>query len=494
MHADQRRHLSNILNPQNLAIIGASDHIHKFGGEYLRAQKTYGFKGRIFPVHPQADTIQGLKAYPGIAGIPVPVDLAVITVPAEAVLEQVKACATAGVKGVQILSAGFRELGPQGAALEEAILHCAQTAGMRVIGPNCFGVHSPRSGLTLMPGIDFPPESGTVGLISQSGVGACDVVYAGMGKGVRFSAAVSIGNGGDVDTATLLDYFSEDPDTQVVGAYIEGVRDGRSFLRALRHCATRKPVIILKGGLSAEGHRGTRGHTGSLSGTRENWTAALRTAGAIEAKDLDDLTDCLMACVCLPNFSGTRVGIMAGGGVRVVEGLDAAVNHGFTVPELCPASGAKIRALLPPVGARTANPVDLANPGIFPQLINPVLDALSTQADIDFTVMYQMYFYVVNWKRRRRMAGDRDFPETDHHRAVADHALEIRRHTGKPLVLILPEIVSHPDHFEMALDRLRARTHYTARGIPCFDNASRAFDILRRLRDHERHRQRTAVV
>lgn len=476
-----------IFYPKSLAVIGASNSPMKFGGLFLSALLTYGFKGKIYPINPREKTIQGLTAYASLDSVPDPVDFAAITVPASEVLAAVRACIRKGVKGAEILTAGFREAGPEGAARERELAAEARAGGLRLIGPNGFGLYTPAAGLTLMPGMDFSPTPGPVGFISQSGGGACDMAYMAWGRGVHFSTMVSYGNGCDLAATELLRFFQHDPRTQIVGAYLEGVDDGREFLAALRELATVKPVAILKGGLSDQGHRGTMGHTGSLAGSRAGWNAAIKSANAIPARDLRDLADLLMALVCLDGFTGGRVGILAGGGLRTVDGLDAASEFGFPVPELDPETAAKIQAMLPPAGGRGANPVDLANPVMSPLVINPIMELLAQRPDIDFLVAYQMLFYLLNTARRTRLQSGQDI-KLEYHSQIAAQAMDIRARTGKPLVMVLLDVASAPDHWEMEAGRLEARAYYTARRIPVFDTGLQAFSVLRRVSDHYLHR------
>ncbi|MBW2621833.1 MAG: CoA-binding protein, partial [Deltaproteobacteria bacterium] len=341
-----------VFYPESIAVIGASNKSAGFGSGFLRTHLQYGYEGKLYPVNPKGGEIQGLKAYAGVEDIPYPVDLAVIAIPARFVSDAIRSCAKKGIKGAEILSSGFKEAGPEGEALEREVVRIAREAGVKLIGPNCFGIHTPAAKLTLLPGGDFSTTPGPVGLISQSGGGACDLVYMSQGRGLTFSVVISYGNSCGINAAEMLRYYEADPNTRIVGAYIEGVNDGRDFFNALKSCARKKPVVIMKGGLSEQGFRGTLGHTGSMAGTRQAWDAAIKSAGAIAAYDMRDLVECMMAINCLEGFTGGGVGILAGGGARVVEGLDAASKYGFPVPVVGDDISAKIGAYLPPVGGR----------------------------------------------------------------------------------------------------------------------------------------------
>jgi len=478
-----------VFYPRSIAVIGASNSPMKFGGMFLRTTLSYGFKGEIYPVNPKGGEIHGMKSYPRVEDVPAEVDFAVITVPAEHVMDAVRGCVKKGVKGAEILAAGFREAGPDGEKLEAEVTRVAKKGGLRIIGPNCFGVYSPAAGLTLMPGIDFSRKHGPVGFISQSGGGACDSAYMSMGRNVHFSVSVSYGNGADINAAEMLRYFEADERTKIVGAYLEGVDDGRDFLDALKACAKKKPVAILKGGLSEQGNRGTMGHTGSMAGTGEAWHAAMKSAGAVSAESLDDLVDLLMAFNCLEEFHGGGAGILAGGGLRAVDGLDAASAFNFKVPELDDERAERIQSMLPPAGGKGANPVDLANPVMSPIVINPAMEILSERDDINFLVIYQMLFYLLNEARRMKEATGNDM-DLEYHTAITEKAVEIRDRTGKPLSMVLLDIASTPDHIEIERGRRVAREYYTAHGVPVFDTGLRAFSVLRRVADYYNNREK----
>ena len=474
--------LRPLFYPRSVAVLGASSHPLKFGFQYLRALQDFGFPGRLYPVNPELDQVLGLKAYPSVAALPETVDLATVSVPAPAVPAAVRECLAKGIPGAQVLSAGFREAGSEGER-REAELRALAGQGIRIIGPNCFGVYSPAAGITLMPGSEFSREPGPVGFFSQSGGGSCDLAYMARGRGLKFSVLVSYGNGCDLEAVDLLDYFRSDPETKVVGAYLEGVRDGRAFFAALRRCAEQKPVVIYKGGLTETGRAGTRSHTGSLAGEAAAWQAALSQAGAMAADSLPDLVECLMACVCLGDFTGSGLGIMAGGGARNVEALDAAGHAGFRVPEISSETRAAIAARIPPAGGGAGNPTDLANPVMAPAVIGPVMEALAGEPAVDALLLYQAVFYMQKEVRRYRLAApSAPALQLDYHLELAETAERVRRETGKPLLMILPDIASDPVHAEMEAARRKAREHYTGRGIPCFDHAEAALSVLRRLR------------
>jgi acyl-CoA synthetase (NDP forming) len=477
--------LNRIFRPESVAVIGASNDTAKFGGRILENLMKFGFRGKLFPVNPKESQVQGIFSFPDIKDVTDPVDLAIITTPGPFVVPAVRACAEKGVKGVEILSAGFRESGEEGKLLESELIDIAGQSGMRIVGPNCFGIYCPAGGLTLLPGVDFSRESGSVGFISQSGGGACDIVNMGQGRAVRFSVLVSYGNGCDVDAVDLLRYFEQDNNTRVVGAYLEGVKDGTSFFKALKSCAAKKPVVIHKGGLTEQGQRGTIGHTGSMAGSQKTWEAAVKSAGATAAYDIKDLSDCLMAFGLLNEFKGKGAGVLAGGGLRCVEALDAASVNGFEVPVLDSKTINMMKKLLPPSGGAAGNPADLANPGMPPGIIVPIMEAMAERENIDFLVLYQLLFYLLSTFTREEGKNPDFKPERfEFHREIAPAAQAIFQQSRKPLVVIIPEISSDPDHMAVEEGKMKARKFYTDNGIPCFESGAQAFSVLRRVADY----------
>ncbi|MBT7085813.1 MAG: hypothetical protein HN931_06530 [Desulfobacterales bacterium] len=480
----------SIFYPKSLAIIGATDNPMKFGNQFLQANISHGFKGKIYPVNPKGGEIQGLKVYPSVNDIPDQVDLAVLTLPTALVPEAIRNCAMKGVKGVQILTSGFRESGSDGEAIEREVLKIAREGGMRLIGPNCFGIYTPEAGLTLLPGGDFSKTPGNTGLISQSGGGACEVMYSARGRNVNFSVAVSYGNGCDIDAAEMLRYFEADPETLIVGAYIEGVNDGRSFYEALKSCAAKKPVVIFKGGLGDNGNRGTLGHTGSMAGSPAVWEAVIKSAGAVSAYDMRDMVECLMTFNCISDFTGNNAGILAGGGQLAVNALDSASGFGFNIPETDNETAARIQSHLPPTGAGCGNPVDLSSPVMPSNVINSILEILSEKNNIDFLVVSQALFYLLRREQKIASLSGRKISELEYHKEITAKIEELRLKFKKPVSMVLIDVASDPKNCEVELEKAKIREYYTAHGIPCFDTAAQAFSVLRRVFDYYK-RQRS---
>ncbi|KKL54964.1 hypothetical protein LCGC14_2260160 [marine sediment metagenome] len=283
-----------IFHPRSIAVVGASANPNAPGYDYVSSLQKFGFPGDLYPVNPRAEEILGLPAFPSLRDVPGQVDYVISCIPATAVLELVDDCAAKGARALQLFTARFSETGrEEDAELERRLSQRAREAGVRIIGPNCMGLLYPRQGISFRA--DMPRQPGNVGFLSQSGNLLFELTYLAGPRGLRFSKAVSYGNGLDLNEADFLDYFAQDAESAVVGAYVEGVRDGRRFLAALKRAAARKPVVVLKGGRTAAGGRAAASHTAALAGRHAVWTAAVTQAGAISVDTVEELIDMLIA-------------------------------------------------------------------------------------------------------------------------------------------------------------------------------------------------------
>jgi acetyl coenzyme A synthetase (ADP forming)-like protein len=379
--------LDKFFNPKSVAVIGASRDPTKVG--YLIVYNLLQrFKGKIYPVNPNIDNVLGLKTYPSVTAIPDDVDLAVISVPAPSAPAVIEECGFKGIKGVIIISAGFKELGtPEGIEREKKVVEIARKYGIRVVGPNCMGVYVPKSGVNttfLNPErIDFP-KHGNIAFISQSGAFGIAVLDWAAMRGMGISKFVSLGNKCDVDEADLLNYLVNDPDTQVITIYTEGVEDGKKFLKTLREVTPIKPVIILKAGRTEEGCRAIASHTGSLAGSDAVYDAVFKQTGVIRALGMEELFDIAIALSLQPPARGRRVGILTVGGGSGVMATDAVVNLGLEVPRLSDPIVSKLREILLPI-ASPYNPVDVTGSTRDEHFID-ALEVLMKSGEVDIII------------------------------------------------------------------------------------------------------------
>ena len=323
-------------------MVGASSNVDSPGHDYVRSLVDFGFAGPIYPINPRAPEIMGLKAYPTLSAVPGDVDLVISCIPADGVIAMIGEARAKSVTALHLFTGRFSETGEAKAAeLEQEVLSAAVAAGMRIIGPNCMGIYDSTAGLSFRP--DLPRERGDVAFISQSGNNSVELMLHGASRGLRFSKVVSYGNALDLTEADFFDYLADDPETKVVGAYIEGTRDGRRLLEALRRCASAKPVVILKGGRTGAGSRTAASHTAALAGQRQIWSAMLRQAGAVEVATFDELIDMMVAFAFLrkeqraesrEQNARAQVGVVGGGGGRAVQSADVCEEAGLSVPKL----------------------------------------------------------------------------------------------------------------------------------------------------------------
>ncbi|MHB8961453.1 MAG: acetate--CoA ligase family protein, partial [Candidatus Limnocylindrales bacterium] len=285
----QERHpLDAIFHPRSIAVVGATEKEGSVGRTILWNLLSSPFGGTVYPVNPTRPAILGVKAYPSISAIGETVDLAVIVTPAKSAPGLVEECGQAGIKGVIIISAGFKEVGPEGVELERQVLEVARKHGIRVIGPNCLGVMNPidRMNATFAAGIANP---GRVGFISQSGALLTAILDWAAHEDVGFSSIISLGSMLDVGWGDAIDYLGDDPNTDSIVIYMETIGDARAFLSAAREVALTKPIIVIKPGRTAQAAKAAASHTGSLTGSDDVLDAAFRRAGVLRVEKISEL-------------------------------------------------------------------------------------------------------------------------------------------------------------------------------------------------------------
>jgi acyl-CoA synthetase (NDP forming) len=346
-----------IFHPKSIAIVGASANPDTPGYDYVRSLQEFGYKGRIYPVNPKGGEILGLPVHASLRDIPGGVDYVISCIPNTYVLGLVNDSALAGVKAIQLFTGRFSETGrADDVALERKLEAAARDAGVRLIGPNCMGLLYPKLGISFRT--DMSREAGPIGFLSQSGNLLFELTHFGESRGIRFSKAISYGNALDLNESDFLDYFGEDPETKVVGVYIEGVEDGRGFLSALKRASARKPVVVLKGGRTSAGGRTAASHTAALAGIAEVWETALRQAGALQVGTVEELIDMLVAFAYVRPGSGRRLAMVGAGGGRSVLTADLCEELGLSVPALPEDVERKVAERAPDLAGWVTNPID----------------------------------------------------------------------------------------------------------------------------------------
>ncbi|HEX6290161.1 MAG TPA: bifunctional acetate--CoA ligase family protein/GNAT family N-acetyltransferase [Herpetosiphonaceae bacterium] len=352
-----RRPLEAIFAPRTVAVIGASDQEDNVGRTILWNLISTSFGGMVFPVHPQRQSVLGIKAYPSIATVPAEVDLAVIATPATTVPGIIGECVDAGVKGAIVISAGFREAGPAGIELERQVLAQARRGGMRVLGPNCLGIMRPTRGLNATFASTMA-RPGNVALISQSGAFCTAILDWSVYDNVGFSAFISVGSMLDIGWGDLIDELGEDPHTQSIIIYMESIGDARSFLSAAREVARSKPIIVLKAGRTASAAKAAASHTGSLVGSDEVLDAAFRRCGVVRVDTIAELFYMAEVFAKQPRPQGPRLTIVTNAGGPGVLATDALIRSGGQLAELMPETLTALDRVLPRHWSH-GNPIDI---------------------------------------------------------------------------------------------------------------------------------------
>lgn len=368
--------LDAIFKPRSIAVVGATTRPGSIGREILRNLFEYEFNGKIFPVNPRYEYLHSTKAYPRVTDIPDPVDLAVIIVPKQHVLDAVEQCGQKGVRGLVIISAGFRETGAEGLQREEEIIAVVKKYGMRMIGPNCMGVVDAtpdvRMNATFSPGT---PPAGGLAFMTQSGALGVAILLAAAKLGLGLSYFASVGNKADVSGIDLLEYWEDDPHTQLIALYLESFGDPVRFTELSKRISRKKPIIVVKSGTSAAGARAASSHTGSLAGLEVAADALLHQCGVIRVSAISEMIDVVAGFSAAPLPVGNRVSIITNAGGPAIMAADAIEAHGLAMADLDPKTQKKIRAYLP-AEASVGNPVDMiagAGPDEYEKTLSLVL-------------------------------------------------------------------------------------------------------------------------
>lgn len=327
--------LDFLFYPQSVAIIGASNKEGKIGNAIMKNLINFGFKGKIYPVNVKEEKILGIKAYKSVLEIPDNVDVAVISIPGKFVPQILEECGQKGVKGVVVISAGFKEAG--NVELEEKLLEVARKWNIRIVGPNCLGITNIENGFDCTfnpPERQARPEFGGIAFMSQSGAFGAAILDWAARHEVGMSKFISLGNMTDLDESDFMEYLKDDKATKVITAYLEGVKDGRKFLEAARNATKKKPVVILKSGRTEAGAKAAASHTGSLAGSYTIYQAAFEQTGVLEARSMRQLFNYAKALTMQKPAKGDRVAIVTNGGGAGVMMSDGVLEVGLKMADL----------------------------------------------------------------------------------------------------------------------------------------------------------------
>jgi acyl-CoA synthetase (NDP forming) len=479
-----------IFHPRRLAIIGVSaeEGSTSFGSHLFRSITAIGFDGEICLVNNKGGTLSGLNIYSNLEDIPGVIDFAIISVAAQHVPKVLEACLKKGVAGAEILSSGFSELGTEeGKELEQQIKQIA-AKGIRVIGPNCFGIYCPKSGLTLMPGPDLSRQSGPVAFISQSGGMTINFAHTGKWMGILFSKMVSFGNGADLREAELINYLAGDAETRVISMYVEGIEDGDDFFREIKAAARKKPVVVYKGGLSFAGQRAVASHTASLGGSRIIWQSVLQQVNAIPVHDEEELAQTCLAFSLLPQKSFDAISIVGGGGALGVAACDIAETYGIEIPPLAADLQRRIEEFLPRPGCSAINPIDVANPTVSVSALKEVLLHAAEDKRIKLQILVSLLYHF----KAYALAVKKPVNDVTPYRQLAEAISEVVDKTGKPVIMALPNPKKGLADIDVVEMLIRARQEFLTHGIPVYDELPSAIRAIAhvnsyyRVKNHEK--------
>ncbi len=383
--------LEPMLRPKSVAIIGASDTASRIGGRPIHAMKAAGYKGNIYPVNPNYETIQGLPAYASIKDVPKGVDCAVIAVAAKVAVQTLRDCADQGVKSAVMFTSGFAEQSEDGAKAQREISEIARTSGMRIVGPNCLGVFNISAGwygtFSNAPGaLRHPP--GPIGIVSQSGAYGAHVFTVSQLRGVGSNYWVTTGNESDVDVAEVIEYYAQNPEVKVVLAYAEGMKNADRVCRALEMAReAEKPVIFMKVGKTDAGAAAAASHTASLAGADAIYDALFKQYGVYRAETTEEFIDIAYACQFGKYPKGRKIDLQTISGGVGVQMADASVKYGLDVAPIPAATQKKMKDLIPFAGV--ANPVDFTAQALNdPKLMEANIEMTIEEADFDSHIVY----------------------------------------------------------------------------------------------------------
>ncbi len=472
--------LDYLFNPRSVAVAGVSSRSDLSAGNvFVDSFLKFGFRGPVYPVNTAGGEIFGLKIYKDLREIPDQVDLVVSSVSAPMLPDLIRSCEVKGVKALHVFTSGFGESGTEeGVRREEELCRLAKKAGLRILGPNCMGVYCPSAKFSF--GGEYCKEPGNVGLICQSGGNTIHLIRDSVNRGVRFSKAASYGNGPDINETDLLEYMSNDPETEIIISYIEGVRDGKRFFRVLKDVARTKPVVVFKGGYTDAGVKTAASHTGSMAGSNEIWDGLLKQAGAIRVNSLDELVDMAVSFRFLNCPKGRKLGIIGFGGGAAVNAADECFLEGLTLPELSPEIQKRIKSnFFSDAGTFVTNPVDLSAQ-IFWNALPGTLETLLEFEEIDALLVYMPVG--IAWITKS------DGERSGLYSLLVDSLIEAKQKSDKPIGIIFNSIISK----EEKLATMEKQQKYYQGGIPVYFSmrgAARAIKQMVWYRDYKNSRR-----
>ncbi|MHA1304018.1 MAG: acetate--CoA ligase family protein [Candidatus Heimdallarchaeaceae archaeon] len=466
MNVDPR--IKALFEPESVAIIGATPTPDKIGNRIMdnivhylvgETDRSKGFQGKIYPIHPKAEEIMGYKAYKSILDVPDSVDQAIIVVPPKFVMQVLEECGQKGVKAAVIITAGFGETGKKDA--EKDIVAIARKYDMRIVGPNCLGIYNPYIQFN-GTFADEAPQKGTLAFISQSGALCISAILHSNKVGIGYSHFVSIGNKADVDDSDLLEYFANDYKTKCIGLYVESMPDGRKFYEEAKKITWRQPIVVLKSGRTTYGASAASSHTGSISTADSSYDAAFKQAGVYRAKEWYELFDVAQAFSTQVPPDGENIALVSNAGGVIVISADKAADIGLKLAKLSDETISRIDEVCPPTWSRQ-NPVDVIGDADHVRF-RKVLQILVDSPEVDgICPLFN--------------PGSRAIPDK-----VAEAIYKVGETTKKPIVAAF-----------VGMDHLDAFRWLNYKGIPTLPSAERAIVAMKALVDRGKFLRRENI-
>ncbi len=471
-----RQHdLDFLFHPNSIALVGITTaKTWHWTLTFLEGLLEIGFDRPLYLVNPKGGEIKGHKIYASLRDVPGNIDYVIGLVNAHVAPKLVEECAQKGVRAIHFCTAGFGETGEEERVkLESELLEAARKKGIRIIGPNCMGIYCPQSRLSFSPA--FPKESGPVGVISQSGGNSIYLVRQAALRGVRFSKVISYGNASDINEGDLLEYLAHDADTKIIALYIEGIRDGRRFRRALEEATKEKTVILLKGGVTEGGARAAAGHTAALSGSRTTWDALCKQLGIIGVGSIEEMIDVLVTLLFLPLPAGRNVVLLGAGGGASVLIADQFESRGLRILPLPPEIVAQIREFTPIAGNILRNPVDYSQAMMSLEGVIKTFAILSRWEGADFIVTFIRTGQFTTYRTAE-----------DHVNLLMSRFSVKQGQLPKPVAMVLePSIL--PNEAEAILVAIRA---CVSAGVPVYYSFAAAANAINLVLNHAEERSR----